>query len=400
MNKIIQVNLAGQSVSIDEKAYQSLSSYLQTLENHFAKTEDGGEILHDIEARIAELFFGKIKKGNSFINATDVNEAIHLMGTPEDISIDEDQEHKNSDGPPISHKKLFRDTDDVVLGGVCSGLAAYFNIDTNIMRILVILLIIFTGIPLIAYFVIWIAIPEATTPEDRSRMYGRNTTVNDIANNVRNEATNAARSVKTKANNVASSLKKNSDLRSTGRSVIKGLEQIIHFFAKLFGAGTLIVLVIVGIAISVFLLANAMGGIHLNNGIDTIIAPSILTTPTRNWIFSISLLSLILIPIGTLCAAIVLFIFNMSIRLNIKAVFLVWLLSLAIFIGISTYAVGGLNKIKILEFGEQMEARGILGKTYKFKYKRNLFGGPVNPELNTKELPDSTIKAPTNMLSL
>ena len=97
---------------------------------------------------------------------------------------------------------------------------------------------------------------------------------------------------------------------------------------------------------------------------------------------------------------IVLFIFNMSIRLNIKAVFLVWLLSLAIFIGISTYAVGGLNKIKILEFGEQMEARGILGKTYKFKYKRNQFGGPVNPELNTKELPDSTIKAPTNMLSL
>jgi len=63
MNKIIQINLAGQAVSIDEKAYQSLSYYLQTLENHFANTTDGQEILTDIEARIAELFFGKIKKG-------------------------------------------------------------------------------------------------------------------------------------------------------------------------------------------------------------------------------------------------------------------------------------------------------------------------------------------------
>ncbi|MBT6236693.1 MAG: PspC domain-containing protein [Bacteroidetes bacterium] len=210
MNKIIQINLAGQAVSIDEKAYQSLSTYLQTLENHFSNTQDGAEILADIEARIAELFFGKIKKGNAFINETDVYEAIALMGTPEDMGIEDDPSesstkrsaHKSTD------KKLYRDTDDRVLGGVCSGLAAYFNFDTSIMRIIAVLLILFTGVPLIAYFVLWAILPEATTPEDRSRMFGGNTTVNDIVNNVRKEATDVANSVKSEATQIAERLKK------------------------------------------------------------------------------------------------------------------------------------------------------------------------------------------------
>ena len=209
MNKIIQINLAGQAVSIDEKAYQSLSHYLQTLENHFSTTIDGREILTDIEARIAELFFGKIRKGNAFINESDVAEAIQLMGTAEDMDIDEDpdtQHHQRAANP--SSKKLYRDTDDRVLGGVCSGLGAYFGMDTSVVRILAVLLILFTGIPLIAYFVLWAILPEATTPEDRSRMKGGNTTINDIVNSVRQEATDVARNVKNEATNVADNLKK------------------------------------------------------------------------------------------------------------------------------------------------------------------------------------------------
>lgn len=370
MNKIIQINLAGQAVSIDELAYKSLSEYLHTLENHFSNTEDGGEILADIEARIAELFFGKIKKGNAFINATDVSEAIQLMGTPADMGIHDlgsEQSH-NSSTFYSTDKKLFRDTDDRVLGGVCSGLAAYFNTDTSIVRIAVILLIVFTGIPLIAYFVFWIVLPEANTPEDRSRMYGGNTTVNDIVNNVRREASDVARSVKNEANSVAESLKKNSNLRSSGRSVVNGLEQVIRFFAKIFGAGTLILLVIIGVALSIFLLANATGGFTLNAGDVDVLTPSILKTPTLNWIFSISLLSLILIPIGTMCYAIILFIFNMDVRLNIKAVFLAWLLSLAIFIGISIYSASDVNVQRFKEFGETIRDKGVFDEDYELNY--------------------------------
>ena len=368
MNKIIQINLAGQAVSIDEKAYQSLSHYLQTLENHFANTIDGREILTDIEARIAELFFGKIRKGNAFINESDVAEAIQLMGTAEDMDIDEDpdtQHHQRAANP--SNKKLYRDTDDRVLGGVCSGLGAYFGMDTSVVRILAVLLILFTGIPLIAYFVLWAILPEATTPEDRSRMKGGNTTINDIVNSVRQEATDVARNVKNEATNVADNLKKNSNFSNSAKSVTSGIQQIVTFLAKIFGAVVLIFLVTTGIAFTVFLLANATGGFHFNPGNGDILTPSILKSPTLNWLFSLSLLSLILIPIGTICYAIILFLFNSALHINVKAVFLSWLICLAMFIGISIYSAGNVNINSFRQFVETLKERSSYDIDIKIK---------------------------------
>lgn len=358
MNKIIQINLAGQAVSIDEKAYKSLSYYLQTLENHFANTIDGQEILTDIEARIAELFFGKIRKGNTFINEKDVAEATKLMGSAADMDIDNETDTKQSQSTNSNNnKKLYRDTDDRVLGGVCSGISAYFGMDTSVVRIIAVLLIIFTGIPLIAYFVFWAILPEASTPEDRSRMKGGNTTINDIVNNVRQEATDVARNVKNEASNVADRIKKNSNFSKSTKSITSGIQQIIKFFAKFFGAGVLICLVTSGIALTVFLLANATGGFQVNAGDSDTLIPSILKSPTLNWIFSLSLLSLILIPIGTICYAIILFILDSTVRVNVKSVFLSWLICLAMFIGISIYSAGNVNIERFKIFGETMKEK-------------------------------------------
>ena len=156
MNKIIQINLAGKAVSIDEQAYQKLSEYLKQLENHFASTPDGSEILGDIESRIAELFFSKLKKGNAFINDTDVTEAITLMGTPSDMGIEDEYEEQasNQTSSVETSKKLFRDPNDRVLGGVCSGLAAYFGMDTSLMRVITILLVVFAGLPIFIYIIL------------------------------------------------------------------------------------------------------------------------------------------------------------------------------------------------------------------------------------------------------
>ncbi len=395
MNKIIQINLAGQAVSIDEKAYQSLSHYLQTLENHFSTTIDGREILTDIEARIAELFFGKIRKGNAFINESDVAEAIQLMGTAEDMDIDEDpdtQHHQRAANP--SSKKLYRDTDDRVLGGVCSGLGAYFGMDTSVVRILAVLLILFTGIPLIAYFVLWAILPEATTPEDRSRMKGGNTTINDIVNSVRQEATDVARNVKNEATNVADNLKKNSNFSNSAKSVTSGIQQIVTFLAKIFGAGVLIFLVTTGIALTVFLLANATGGFQFNPGNGDILTPSILKSPTLNWLFSLSLLSLILIPIGTICYAIILFLFNSALHINVKAVFLSWLICLAMFIGISIYSAGNVNINSFRQFGETLKERSSYDIDIKIKEIPPI---PLTPDADTA-LKDTEERAITDTL--
>ena len=395
MNKIIQINLAGQAVSIDEKAYQSLSHYLQTLENHFSTTIDGREILTDIEARIAELFFGKIRKGNAFINESDVAEAIQLMGTAEDMDIDEDpdtQHHQRAANP--SNKKLYRDTDDRVLGGVCSGLGAYFGMDTSVVRILAVLLILFTGIPLIAYFVLWAILPEATTPEDRSRMKGGNTTINDIVNSVRQEATDVARNVKNEATNVADNLKKKSNFSNSAKSVTSGIQQIVTFLAKIFGAGVLIFLVTTGIAFTVFLLANATGGFQFNPGNGDILTPSILKSPTLNWLFSLSLLSLILIPIGTICYAIILFLFNSALHINVKAVFLSWLICLAMFIGISIYSAGNVNINSFRQFVETLKERSSYDIDIKIKEIPPI---PLTPDADTA-LKDTEERAITDTL--
>ena len=359
MNKIIQINLAGQAVSIDELAFASLSKYLRTLEDHFANTESGQEILSDIESRIAELFYNKTKGGSSFITEAHVAEAIALMGTPEDMDPADDEEYtqyteRTHTTYTSKSKKLFRDPEDRVLGGVCSGLAAYLHLDASILRIITILLVFAAGVPVILYIILWIAIPAAKTPQDRYRMHGDANTVSDIANNIRNEAQSVANSVRDGANKMSDDLKKNGNLSQAASGVASGIDRIFKFLAKIFGAGVLSVLVILGIALSVVLLSNATGGIELNYNGNAVHTPPLLKSPSFNWIFSISLLSLVLIPIGTICYAILQYIFNVSSGLNLKGVFIAWLLSLAIFIGISIYSSGNVNVDQFKDFEEQM----------------------------------------------
>lgn len=346
MNKIIQINLAGQAVSIDEQAYDTLRNYLKTLEQHFKHTDSGAEILQDIEARLAELFIGKTKVNSSFISEKDVKDAITLMGTPADMGIDEDQTKSESTNTSYEKlgKKLFRDGEDKVLGGVCSGLAAYLNMDASVLRIITLLLVMFGGLSIIPYLILWAVIPVAQTAQDRFRMHGETPNINDIANNIRNEA-----------NEVANNLKKNPEVKTVVKTVGEIIERIVKWFSKLFGAGMLTILVVAGVSISAMLLANATGNAQVNINGSQFSAPELFDSASLNWIFSVSLLSVILIPIGAVCFAIVQFIFNLASVINFKAVFLAWLFSLAIFIGITVYAAKELNYDKIYEFRNQFE---------------------------------------------
>ncbi|PCJ64547.1 MAG: hypothetical protein COA58_12465 [Bacteroidetes bacterium] len=357
MNKIIQINLAGQAISIDEQAYAILSKYLGTLERHFNNTESGSEILADIEARIAELFFGKLKSGSSFITENDVNESIELMGTAEDMGLDEDSfsETSSENHSTSKSKKLFRDPEDRIISGTCSGLAAYFGIDAGVVRIIFLLLVLFAGVPILPYIILWIAIPEAKTPQDRYRMHGDANTVSDIANNIRKEAHTVSDNLRNGANQISNDLKKNSSLSSTAKGIATGIERVVRFFAKIFGACTLTFLVTFGIAASVILLSNATGGVDIYRNGMHFNTPTLFISPTLNWIFSISLLCLVLIPIGTLCYAILQFIFNMTKPINFKGVFIAWLLCLAVFVGITIYSSGNINTYELQEFGEKFQ---------------------------------------------
>ena len=192
MKKTYNINLGGIVFHIDEDAYELLDKYLSNLRIHFSKEEGAEEIVHDMELRISELFSERLNEKNQVITLKDVEEIIAQMGKPEEFSDDTTQDTneyiKEEKGP----KRLFRDPDNKVIGGVCSGIAAYLGWDVTAVRIIFIALalpfilngsLILNGV-VIAYIIAWIIIPEANTATEKLSMKGMKVNVENIGKTV------------------------------------------------------------------------------------------------------------------------------------------------------------------------------------------------------------------------
>ncbi len=174
MKKIININLSGRVIPIEDSAYEKLQAYIESLRRYFINEEGRDEIINDIESRIAELMDEKIRKGASSITDADVDEIIASMGRPEDFQAAEEADtistasqsyQSRSTGEETyttrRRNRLYRDSSDKILGGVCSGLANYMNVDPAIIRILF-AIITFGGFGfgVIAYLLLWIVLPS------------------------------------------------------------------------------------------------------------------------------------------------------------------------------------------------------------------------------------------------
>jgi len=188
MNKTKTVNLAGINFYLDEDAYIKLEDYLTQLKEHFKNHEGAAEILRDIEIRIAEIFQQKISHPQEVITVSTVQDVIATLGRPGDFDQDETAEAPGSRNQ--SHKKrLFRDVDNRMLGGVCSGLGAYLNLDPVIIRV-IFLVAILSGISLLVYLVLWIVIPPALTTAEKIEMQGNPVNIENIEKVIREEMNN------------------------------------------------------------------------------------------------------------------------------------------------------------------------------------------------------------------
>jgi len=183
MNITKDIHLSHVKFTMDDEAYKILKSYLDKLTIAFSSNSSKNEILEDIESHIAELFSTN-NSINRVISVSDVNNAIEILGTPEELAEDENEQdaspkNKNTD------KKLFRDIDDNYVGGVASGLAHYFGISPAWTRILFILFF-FVPVPFttLAYIILWIVIPSAKTSADKIRMTGEAVSVASIKNKI------------------------------------------------------------------------------------------------------------------------------------------------------------------------------------------------------------------------
>ncbi|MGX5818164.1 PspC domain-containing protein [Chitinophaga lutea] len=207
MKKIININLSSRLIPIEDSAYEMLRQYLDSLRRYFSQEEGADEIVGDIESRIAEVFQDKIRKGAHCITDEDVQAIKTSMGTPEQFAeepVNSQQKAAGSSsqsaGPEAfapyvrPRKRFYRDTDNKVLGGVCSGLGAYFNVDPIVFRIVFALMAVgLWGGGILLYFILWFATPEAVTAAEKLEMRGERVDLNNIKATVQEEM-NAFRS--------------------------------------------------------------------------------------------------------------------------------------------------------------------------------------------------------------
>jgi phage shock protein PspC (stress-responsive transcriptional regulator) len=190
MNKTVTVNIGGIVFHIDENAYEKFKQYLESIRGHFTTADGRDEIMQDIEARIAEMFQERIKDSKQVITLEDVNEVTQLMGKPEDFAGTGEKETEEAEETiqtgPIK-RRLFRNPDDKLLGGVCSGIAAYFDVDRVWIRLAFVLAFFIWGFGVGLYIILWIVIPEAKTATDKLQMKGEPVTVSNIQKNVKEE---------------------------------------------------------------------------------------------------------------------------------------------------------------------------------------------------------------------
>ncbi len=183
MKKIININLNGRVLPMEDTAYEKLQAYIESLRRYFANEEGRDEIINDIESRIAELLQDKIRKGASAITDSDVDEVAASMGRVQDFeAVDSEETEDNTktqqqttggnyyNSYTKESKRLYRDSNDKMIGGVCSGIAVYLGVDPAIVRILF-AIISFGGFGLgvLAYIILWIVLP----PRDLENTAGR-----------------------------------------------------------------------------------------------------------------------------------------------------------------------------------------------------------------------------------
>ena len=192
MNKVTNINLGGFPFAMDENAYQKMDRYFDAIERHFRNSEGFEEITTDIEYRIAEILNERLGK-RQIVTLTDVEEVIAVMGTPEDFGAESmgEPEEKRSSGSTYTYvktgKRIFRDPDNKVLGGVCSGLSAYFGVHEPLWFRIGFLVLFFAGVTPILYPFLWIVIPMAKTSSDKLAMRGEPINVSNIARTVEEE---------------------------------------------------------------------------------------------------------------------------------------------------------------------------------------------------------------------
>ena len=391
MNKTVNINLGGMFFHIDEEAYQKLSRYFDAIKRSLTNSSGQDEIIKDIEMRISELLTEKQKTEKHVVSLKDVDEVITVMGQPEDYRID-NEENGNSNSytsNTSNNKKLYRDTDNGMIGGVLAGLGHYFGIDKVWLRVFLLILIFAWGTGFLAYIILWIVMPAATTTSEKLEMTGEPVTISNIEKKVREEFENVSDKFKN-ANYDEMGNRVKTGAEKIGSSFGNFIIAVLRVFSKFLG----ILMILGGLTVLFFLLVGifTLGtGIFIDFPWTTFVETGNLTDyPT--WTFGLIMFFAVGIPFFFLTLlGFKLLSPNMKSIGNIAKYTLlaIWLISvaLAIAIGIkqaSAYAVDG----RVIQ-KETINLKPTDTILIKFKHN-NYFAKSLNDNNNFKITLDST----------
>jgi phage shock protein PspC (stress-responsive transcriptional regulator) len=238
MNKTVSIHIQGFPFILEEQAYQVLQNYLQALKNVLSNEPGADEILQDVELRIVELLQQNQMSTSQVILLTRIAEVIEVLGSPENFSDNPIEQQAPVQAAPQdrSDKRFFRDADTAVLGGVASGVAAYFNIDVVFIRVAFVLftMVFGSGIPI--YILLWIITPSAKTASEKLQMKGLPVNVESI----KTEFKEATERIEKNAKRWSHQLRTDSGLSENARRVVQLLKKIIGVLLVLWGLSLLI----------------------------------------------------------------------------------------------------------------------------------------------------------------
>ncbi|HXK37725.1 MAG TPA: PspC domain-containing protein [Candidatus Paceibacterota bacterium] len=190
MEKITQISINSVLFALEESAYNKLSFYLEEIRSAFADETGGQEILKDIEARIAEHLKNR---SEAVISIKAVDEVIATMGTVAELTgqteTSTSKAKKVTSASAQAERRLYRDEDRAILGGVCAGIAAYLEVDPTWVRIAFVILMFFGfGLIIPIYIILWLIVPPASTTAEKLEMHGNPVTLHTIVDTVRERA--------------------------------------------------------------------------------------------------------------------------------------------------------------------------------------------------------------------
>lgn len=158
MKETTNVNIGGQAFTTDNDAYRLLSDYLKDVRSRINCDTD--EVMADIEQGLASILREMLPSPVMVVTRSMTEEAIRRMGKPEEFGPRRSAYEQTAEDETTQIKRLYRPRTDRVFAGVCGGIAKYFGVDASIMRMLTLVLIIFGGLSLWVYIIMWLIIPE------------------------------------------------------------------------------------------------------------------------------------------------------------------------------------------------------------------------------------------------